>query len=161
MIFNWNIDRWLGNEMPPELRDPAQQNYNFLQAMILPVKYLYTNFTTYRIATEKKMRYNGQIIVLENLLNDLFDPTQRRIIIINAADVLSRNFLFLTPENNPQYYYTEAEYRANPNLKRHYLYNVAEYGNRYDFIVQAAAGSLTAAQIVRLKATVNYYRIAS
>ena len=116
---------------------------------------------TYRAATEKKMRYNGQIIVLENLLNDLFDPTQRRIIIINAADVLSRNFYFLASENQPVYYYTQAEYAANPHLLRHFLYNDVEYGNRYDFIVQAAHGSLTAAQIVRLKATVNYYRIAS
>lgn len=154
MIFVWNIDAWAANELHPELRDPNEQNLNWLLVLLTPVSYLYNIFYAFYLATILKMRINGQIIVLENYLNDLFDADLRRIIIISTWDLLPRTFIYQAGENHPLYIYQFGE--DNPV----YIYNSAEFGNVYDFIVQAAVGSLTAAQIIQIKAVVNYYRIA-
>lgn len=150
MIFQWNIDQWGENETPVEIR--KEPNLSYLKVLLKPIKTLYNEFMTFRIATIQRMRGNCQTIVLENILNDLFDPTQRDIRITTAYSTNSPNYVYTKAELLPLFVYTTAE------NKPVYVRTQNEYGRIYDFIVEARAGSLTAAQIVRLKAVVNYYR---
>lgn len=159
MNFDWDIDLWAVNETPSEIRKEPWTI--FLRALLNPVKYLYALFLPYRAETMKKLRYNSQQIVLENLLNDLFDNTLRRITVTTTYDVVKPPYLYQDSENKPLYVFTEAEYIADPTLQRVYLHQVSELGILYDFIVECAAGSLTANQETRLKAIVHYYRLAS
>ena len=161
-MFNyfWNITVWAYNELIPDLRDAGGFNLNWLLVLLSPIQYLYNAFITYNTAIMQKINCNGQTIILENTLNDLYDPAHRRIKINTSRDILPINYLYLTSENNPLYIYTQAEYVANPSLPRVYLFNEVEYGNVYDFVVSTHSASLTAAQIVQLKASVNYYRYA-
>lgn len=159
MNFNWNIDTWANNETPAEKRfDPLLS----VQKVILkPVKYLYALFLPYRAEMLKKLRYNSQQIVLENLLNDMFDNTLRRIRVYTTYDVIKPPYVYNKAENQPLYVHNQTEYDADATLPVYYAYNVPELGILYDFVVECAAGSLTANQEVRLKAVVNYYRLAS
>ena len=158
MNWNWNIDVWAVNETPAEVR--KEPWLSFLRSLLKPVKVLYASFLTYRTDTIKKMRYNSQTIVLENLLNDMFDSTLRRITVVTTYDIVNPPHLYQSSENNPLYVYTEAEYDAEPLLERVYLNQQSELGILYDFIVECAEGSLTSNQETRLKAIVNYYKLA-
>lgn len=157
MNFNWDIDTWAQNETPGEIR--YQPWTTWLRIMLKPVKYLYNLFLPYRAEMLKKLRYNSQTIILENLLNDMFDNNLRRIRIITTYDVVPSTYIFTDAESEQIYVYTEAEVDADPT-KAVYLYTLPELGVLYDFIVQCAAGSLTELQENRLKAIVNYYRLA-
>ncbi len=158
MIFNWDINNSAQQDMPPQLQKP--KHFSWLKALLFPILSLKETFIQYRLDTLKKMHYNGQVIVLENLLNDLYDATLRRIRIVTTYDLLAPPYLLQQNENQPLYVFTQAEYTANPLMPKVYLHNESELNSLYDFIVEAAAGSLTAIQIVRLKGTVNYYRLA-
>lgn len=152
MIFNWNIDDIPRQELPPHRQEPERLAY--LKALLKPIKTLYNSFVSYRRVTIKKLRYNGQTIILQNYLNDLFDPTLRRIRILTVFDLDMPLYVGLDSEPDPVYLGLNSE--PSPL----YLGLNSETGYLFHFIVEAATGSLTAQQIVRLKAVVNYYRLA-
>lgn len=155
MTYVWNIVLWAKQYIAVDL---AQSPMNeWLAVLVKPLNTVYGYFMAHREATIRKMRFNSQTIVLENLLNDLFDPTLRRIIIINRGDTNQPVYIYQSAENKPLYIYQESELVADPSLNT-FVGTDAEYGTIYHFIVQAAVGSLTSEEIVRLKATVNYYR---
>lgn len=158
MNFNWDIDVWAVNETAEEVRKEPWLSY--LRAVLKPVKVLYAQFLTYRGDTLKKMRYNSQQIVLQNLLNDMFDNTQRRITVTTIYDILKPPYVAQQSENQPLYVSTQAETDLDDDLIV-YISQQSELGVNYDFIVECADGSLTANQEIRLKAIVNYYRLAS
>lgn len=159
MIYLWNILTWAKHELPYEVRKPT--HVAWVQALLKPLSDLHAAFLIYRDATIKKMRYNGQTCILQELLNDLFDPTLRRIIVLTTYDIKLPEYIYTQAENTPLYVYTQAEYTGGTNTApQYYLQLWSELGVQYDFIVQAAAGSLTADQITRLKATVRYYKLA-
>ena len=157
MNYSWDIDVWAKQQTPEEIRqEPLNTDIKF---RLNGVKTLYNEFVTYRTAIIKRMRYNAQTIVMRNLLNDLFDNDLRRIRVITTYDEITPLYIFNEAENEPVYIYTEDELIADPLIERKYIYNIDELAVLYDFIIEAAPGSLTDEQIVRLKATVNYYRL--
>lgn len=152
MIFNWDILTIPEQELPP--RKVTPKRVDFLKALLKPLAVLYASFLIYRTSTIKKLRYNSQVIILENLLNDKFDNALRRIRIITVFDIDEPVYLALNSENDPLWLPLASE--TDPV----YLGLDAEGGYLYHFIVEAAVGSLTSQQIIQLKATVNYYRLA-
>lgn len=159
MMYDWNIDEWGKQEVYEEWRGDSLL-VSIVRVLLKPFKTLYAVFIGYREETLRKMVYNSQVIVLENMLNDFFDSNLRRIRIITTYDVLESVHIYTVVEEEPLYVYTEADYNSNPALQRVYLYTTSELGVLYDFIVEAAPGSLTNEQIIRLKSLVNYYRFA-
>ena len=161
-MYLWNIDQWVRNEIPIEVRQPVM--IKWLQVLLKPVKDLHATFETYRLATIKKMRYNGQVIVLENVLNDLFDPTQRRFRINTTYDSLHPLYIYTQPEIGltvkPLYLYRNADYAQNLNLQKVYLYTYNELGLLYDFVVLAPDTFTAVTDITKLKAIVNLHRLA-
>ena len=69
----------------------------WLNVIIKPVKDLYDAFILYRATALYKLNFNGQIIYLEHILNDVFDNANRGIYIDNTAD-LNRVYLFNSSE---------------------------------------------------------------
>lgn len=164
-MYYWNINQWVENEVPVEIRKPAMVKW--LQALLKPLKDLHNVYETFRTTTLKKMRCNGQVIVLENLLNDLYDPTMRRFEIDTIYDELLPVYIYQNSEssasNNQRVYLYSSQAYANDTqqvLTRVYLNRHEELGMMYDFVVKAPDSFTSFTDIVQLKATVNYYRLA-
>src|SRR5580704_12272304 len=96
-VYKWNIGNWQQNELPEIPR--TEQNNDWLSALLSPLAAKYAWFLTFIDTLRQQMRYNGQTIVLENLLNDLFDATLRRIVIVTASDILPPVYLYTKAEN--------------------------------------------------------------
>ena len=163
-MYLWNIYQWVENELPVEVRRPTMAKW--MQALLKPLKELHSYFETYRLATLKKMRYNGQVIVLENVLNDLYDPLLRRFRISTTYDVLNPLYVYRqneTSNTNPApYLRTEQAYVQDTAhvLTRIYLHTTNELGVLYDFIVLAPDSFIAVSDITKMKATVNLHRLA-
>lgn len=126
----------------------------YIQVLLTPLERIYLMFMSARVDANKKARYNGQTIILENLLNDMFDAFLRNIRIINQIGTNTNIYIGNAHENQRIYVgnYIEAE--------RVYIGNYAE-SNRfnYTFIVEVT-DPLTPEAEIQLKAVVNYYRAA-
>ncbi len=68
--------------MPLLLRKP--KTLALLQALIVPFKSLYNEFFIFKEEAIYKASHYGSVGLLEKVLNDYFDPLERRIFINNA-----------------------------------------------------------------------------
>lgn len=163
-MYLWNIYQWAENELPIEVRQPRM--IKWLQALLKPLKDMHAGYEVYRLATIKKMRYNGQVIVLENVLNDLYDPVQRRFVISTTYDSLNPLYIYTRAEvNNTNaltYLYTKQAYTSDTlqHLTKVYLNTMGELGVLFDFVVLAPDSFTDIADITKMKATVNLHRLA-
>lgn len=145
--------------LPIGLRRPRIQS--ILGALLTPITYLHQNFLTFRAESLYKVRHNSQIVYLENVLNDVFDPLLRRIVIQNA--VFKNPIYFYEPEENKEVFFYEPEdnqpvYFREPN----------EFvGDGVDFFVfvppdlQPSNGQLQLNLLTRMNGLINYYKLYS
>lgn len=79
--INWN--RFVILNTPNELRKVKYVKYliSFFEA----IKKLYSLFRLFRIQQLYEAEINGQTIQLERVLNDVYDPTERRIYITDGG----------------------------------------------------------------------------
>ncbi|MCC8154675.1 MAG: hypothetical protein LIP01_10995, partial [Tannerellaceae bacterium] len=63
--------------LPTFLRKPILVGLPY--SIVTPVCEMYTRFLRFREDSNYRMTYNGQICYLKAVLNDHFDPVQRRI----------------------------------------------------------------------------------
>ena len=83
--------------------------YTMLKVMILPIRELYNDFTTYRIKIENRLNFNGNVQYLEYVLNKEFLLTNNEIF-ISDLDTSSRLVLRNKSElQQPRYLYNKAE----------------------------------------------------
>jgi len=151
-LFSFNIDEFIRQLLPPFLR--KEKLIDWHRAMLHPLKKLYGLFKAYRQGSLKRLRYNGQTIILENLLNDVLDPQNRAIRIITASDVNQPVYIKTPAEQQPVYLSTPVEQQPV------YIKTPGEYWVNHDFIVEAADNSLTSAEESRLKALSEKYKLA-
>lgn len=156
MIYLWNFIMWVAQLLPPIIRKP--KSIAWVNVLIDPIKVLHTDFIAFRLVMIKKLRINGQTIVLENLLNDMFDNTLRRITIVTSFDTID-------PVYVPQ---PGAEFASNPiwiaqpsENQPLYVGQPSEYGVLNDFIVEVPVGILTSAQEIQLKFIIYKYKLLS
>jgi hypothetical protein len=101
-MFNidWFILRLIST--PLNKRQPLRAAW--LTVLISQVKALHAEF--YLLITGKlyELQFTGQIIYLEQVLNDTFDNDLRRIWIDNTADNSARIFLWNKVEGQPKHY---------------------------------------------------------
>lgn len=149
-MFNINYDRLLQLLLPVHLR--GQRMILFLKAMIRPLKTLYNGFLSYRLATLRTLSHTGQVMYLEQLLNDLYSPNARGIEIIDSTDNRWAPVIYNQGEGQtPVYLYNTEE--TQPPI---YLFNTNEYNLMTDFVVRVPVGiSATSAEIHNI---VNRYR---
>jgi hypothetical protein len=78
-IFRINFKKLAQLLLPTFLRKPVITA--FVNAFVQPLERLNEQFTLFRVSKEQQMSYNSQVCYLRKMLNDLFDPVQRRITI--------------------------------------------------------------------------------
>jgi hypothetical protein len=102
-IFNYSVD-WLTKvkqNLPILLRLPKR--IDWIIALIKPIKDLYADFLIIQRDNYYAIRFTSQILYLQKLLNDLFDPTGNGIYITDYG-LIPRVFLYNKIENNTPFY---------------------------------------------------------
>lgn len=134
--------------LPTFMRKAKTRTY--LLALMLPLDTLYTQFMAYRRDTIYKLQHNGQVVLLQKVLNDRFDKDQRRIYIDDGI------------VNDPTYVYTHAEDKP-VHLGTQYIYSRAELAYKdVNFTVVLPAGmTLSDEERIRMQSLINYYKLAS
>lgn len=154
MNFNWNIIDWIGQMIPVLYR--KDRLVHFLMVLLKPLDTTYISFFDFRLYLLKKMKFNGQVIIMENMLNDTFDNSLRRIRIITITDRLRKQYIYQPVEAKPLYIYQVSE-----NLPV-YISTLEEYLNMsgFDFIVEAPKNVWTVSILDQIKKMTLYYKLA-
>jgi hypothetical protein len=152
----WNIFNWVVQLLAPILRKSKLMAWS--KVIVEPVKVMYDEFVLYRLMMIKKLRLNGQTIIMENLLNDLFDETDRGITIETAFDIVPAVYI-----SQPGAEFATAPIYVGQHFEPPpvYLGQPSEYGVNYDFIVTVPLGILTSNQETQLKYIVFKYKLLS
>jgi len=131
----------------------------WIGSLLQPVQSLNATFADEAEAIRYALKLNGQVIYLEHLLNDVFDPSLRRIYIDDPIDtqVITAYVFNKAEAQSPLYIYNKVE--AVNGLA--VIYNKGELNNSTDdFIVHVPAADLTATAQVQMRFYINKYRIA-
>lgn len=141
--------------LPIVLRKPLLAAYTWLG--LSPIQSLARAFDNFRTTTDYRLQHNGQVCRLRALLNDIFDPTLRRI---EVCDVASVGPLFLY--HRSQNHSLTAYYRSMGKsiLVGRRGYQGAE-GFDFAVVVPLALRADSFYNEARLRALVNTYKLAS
>lgn len=158
-LFNVDFSILVRTLVPVSLRNAVQLAW--LNALVSPVQWLYTQFTGNRLNNLYRLSHNGQVCYLEAALNDLFDPVARRLVIVDGPfeDPL---FVYLAPENKPLWLGLVSETGATPYPDPQVLYTNAEttlLGVSFIVQVPASVAAGPGYSLNRLRALVNTYRL--
>ena len=78
----------------------------FLQVLISPLKSIYDDFFAFKEDSIYRAEHYGSIGLMEKVLNDYFDPTERRIF-INNAELNDTQHYYDEGNGDPLYFYDE------------------------------------------------------
>ena len=137
--------RWM---QPTFLRKPKW--LVLLRVMSYPFSIIHANFLTFRANVLYILSHDSTVYSIENVLNDRFDKTTRRIYLTDGF-TKERIYLYTRDEAKPEY--------LNPDIP---LYNRDDYADTgIDFIVWVpTAVPLSAQDNIELTALVNRYKLA-
>lgn len=141
-----HIAQLINRLLPSDLR---AFHATWLYALLSPLKWLNSRFVEFTGDIRYKMVFNGQIILLEHILNDMFDPVDRTIIILDG-DLSLPIYAYNESESIDVYSYDESESDPSP-----YSYDENESLGVH-FIVQVPGTIPT--DNVQLISIINYYK---
>ena len=144
MIFKVDFDRLVQLLLPTFLRKGLATA--FLTAFIQPLKIIYTAFTAYRQNTLYMLEITPQVCYLEKCLNNMFDPSLRRIT-IHDPERATQAYVYLDSENKPLL--------LNPSQPVYQDGEIAKTQTS-DFVVSLPA---TVTDITRVKAVLDKYKL--
>lgn len=150
-MFNVDFNILIKRLLPIALRQP--KFIDWLMTAFKGLRDIYSEFIQFRNDTTYWLYFNGQIIYLEHVLNDQFDPVNRGIYIENLADIQYDYLYNAIEQRTPVYLDNKSE-----NKPPDYFVNQSEYDNHITFIVWVPA--TVTFNINKMKAIVNKYRIA-
>jgi len=81
-FFNVDIERFIKLSLPVSFRQ--SKILAWLNALFAPIKTNYARFTAFKISVFYILSHNSSIVLLQKMLNDKFDNTERRIYISNV-----------------------------------------------------------------------------
>lgn len=132
-----------------------------LISFITPVIYNYNAFKNYRLFCLYRLSHNGQISYLEDVMNDYFDNTQRRIRIANVE--FKDPIYFYEPQENREVFF----YEPTDN-KPVYFYESQDFlGDGVDFVVMVPPSlrplilAQETALLTQMKGQLDYYKLYS
>lgn len=154
-VYKYDLPKLVRRLTPPRWRNPF--NLNWYESLLCGINYSQDRLNIFKDQARVELSYNGQTIYLEKMLNDRFDPVQRRIQIVHDEDLTV--YWYLEGEGQPEkYLYTETE----TGVTTTYLYNEGEnitgLPEGIDFRVLAPS-SLTSEQI-RMTSEIEKYKLA-
>ena len=125
-------------------------------AAVSPLQYLHTRFMLWRRDTDYRLLHNGQVCCLRGLLNDLFDPIDRRITVTEEVSNVGNIVL----------HRREAQRAVRLPARgsgRMVVLNRRGYGgvSGYDFWVNIPVALLDEIDTDRVRAVVDSYKLAS
>lgn len=125
-------------------------------AMVSPLSYLHTRFVLFRRETIYRLTHNGQVCHLRAVLNDQFDPIERRITI--TQDAASAGVLMLHMREEEQAFLLPLR-----ETGRAFIVNRRGFGgiNGFDFWVNIPISLYDTVDVSRLRAIVGTYKLAS
>ena len=140
---------------------------SFLKVLILPIDRLYYQWFMFRKDNLYKLAHTGQVCYLRKVLNDRFDPSQRRIYIGNG-NKYTRSYIYTHAENKPQFLSVAGvvgsigiiggDKAASLQGDIMYLHQRSDYADTgIDFIVYAPVGLLDVHNY-EMKALINFYK---
>lgn len=151
-IFNIDLNREVANVLVVPWRKAKWVQW--LMCLIHPVNLLLTTFLRYRTATNYKLDHTAQVFSMEDVLNDAFDATQRRIYISDGIYTFPVWF-YDRNDDKPVYFFN----RATDGPVRFYnRASLAQLDEDFTVVIPAALG-LPEAEIIRLRALVDLYRL--
>ncbi len=132
----------------------------WIGALLEPLQTVNGYFSTWGATVRYYLRFNGQVIYLEHLLNDQFDDTLRRVYIDDpSGQQIFTPYVFNQVEQQPPLYlYTVAD--AKPLLENIVLRNTMELVVTDDFIVHVPAGIFDSTIQIQMSRLIDKYRIA-
>lgn len=132
--------------LPTFLR--GQVMIGYLQALITPLVTIYDAWSVKRVTDIYKLNHNGQVCYLRKVLNDAFDPDQRRIK-IGEGNQYERKYIYTSGEKQPKY------------LGRIYIRQSGDYADTgVDFRVVIPIGFNLDQVIHQMKALIDFYKLA-
>lgn len=137
--------------MPPVQREDWLVDY--IRSAFKPLINLQSDFYSFRDDIKYQLTFNGQVIYMEHVLNDQFDPVNRGIYITDST-LIQNTYIFTNAEDNETTYIVTNAETAPPV----YLYTNQEYIDDVDFIVNIP--STVTYNEDEVKFWVNKYRIA-
>jgi hypothetical protein len=150
-MYNINFNKLVAFNVPEFLWRIT--DLKWMALLVSQVKSLYDEFIAWKDEVFYNAAHSGQVISLEHILNDIFDPSYRRIYIDDGLRG-TQNYIFNTSENQDEPYIFNASETANPQL---YLFNNQEDTSaNYDFKVMVPL-TLVINQN-RMKGLVNVYK---
>ena len=125
-------------------------------AAVSPLQRLHTRFVLWKRNTDYRLRHNGQVCYLRALLNDMFDPIDRRITITDNAENVG--YIILHHRDTDQSVRLPAR-----GSGRAVILNRRGYGgvNGYDFWVNLPVALYGKVGLAQVTGVVNTYKLAS
>lgn len=125
-------------------------------AAVSPLQRLHTLFVQWKVDTQYRVEKNGQVCHLRAVLNDLFDPIDRRITITDNVENVGHITL----------YHRDADQSVRLPMRgsgRAVILNRRGYGgiNGYDFWVNIPVTLYGRMDLAQVTGVVNTYKLAS
>lgn len=161
-FFNvYNIDfRSLVNLLtPPFLR--KRKFVDWVYVLISPLEIVNIRFNKFRKDSIYKVTHNGQVFSLNAVLNDAYDPSERRI---RVTDSVNQSAVHIYPENDRKEVWVYPEAENKPVLV--YDDSVFEQVD-YDFLVliplelRPSNADDLSVLLLQIRSLINYYKLAS
>lgn len=151
-IFNIDFYRLVAQLLT--LRRRKTKFIHWLFCMVEPVIQLHQQFMQFRDSTNYKLAHTPQVFSMENVLNDAFDRTQRRIFIEDGVFTFPVYF-YDRADDKPVYFFDRADDRPVRFYDRSSLGKLD-----VDFTVVLPKGlPISDAEMIRLRALVDFYRL--
>lgn len=147
MWYNLNIQRLTALLTPTFLR--KEKFLAWIRALHFPLIKVLDVFNFNRNENLYNLAHNGQVCHLRKVLNDRFDPSQRRIKIADAQQY-TRTWLYAIPYSQPIY------------LGKRYIHTIGAFAdNGFDFLVLIPQSLNQAISQQQLRAIVDKYKLTS
>ena len=152
--YDVNIKRLGLLLLPTFLRRPLMTS--LLYAVLTPLNYLHMRFMLFRQNAAYRLGHNGQVCYLRALLNDKFDPIDRRITITETVE----NVGFITLHKREEDAEVLVPRRGSGRIL---ILNRRGYGgvSGYDFWVNIPLALYDKLDITQVRAVVDAYKLAS
>lgn len=130
----------------------------WLTALFSPIIERYNAFIAYKNDAIYRVSHNGSITLLQKVLNDAFDATERRIFIKNVEKTDINRF-YPWAANKEFGFYEEG------NVKKGFYYIFGNLARNADFIVNIPVeyrptnATELEAYLIKVGAIINYYKL--
>jgi hypothetical protein len=131
----------------------------WLLCLIKPVQELYDKFCANRNNNIYTLTHNGQVVRLQVVLNDTFDPVSRRIYVVDDH-IFDALYVYLPPETHQLWLGRISEVGATFYPNPQWLYTRTEVAfSGYQFLVMVPVA--IAIDAARMNALIDKYRLPS